>query len=42
MLSPPVDLTCDMIAALHKWVQQDVQPLARKHLGAPARPHRRP
>jgi hypothetical protein len=33
MLSPPVDLTCDMIAALHKWVQQDLQPLARKHLG---------
>ncbi|MET0544225.1 MAG: extensin family protein, partial [Variovorax sp.] len=35
MLSPPVDLTCDMIAALHKWVQQDLQPLARKHLGEP-------
>jgi hypothetical protein len=33
MLSPPVDLTCDMIAALHKWVQQDLQPLARKNLG---------
>jgi len=33
MLSPPVDLTCDMIAAIHKWVQQDLQPLARKHLG---------
>jgi hypothetical protein len=28
-------LTCDMIAALHKWLQRDVQPLARKHLGAP-------
>jgi hypothetical protein len=35
MLSPPVDLTCDMIVAMHKWVQQDLQPLARKHLGAP-------
>jgi hypothetical protein len=35
MLSPPVDLTCDMIAALHKWVQHDLQPLARKHLGSP-------
>jgi len=35
MLSPPVDLTCDMIVALHKWVQQDLQPLARKHLGGP-------
>jgi hypothetical protein len=32
--APPV-LTCDMIAALHKWLQGDVQPLARKHLGAP-------
>jgi hypothetical protein len=33
--SPPPSLTCDMIAALHKWLQQDVQALARKHLGAP-------
>src|SRR5262245_54997879 len=33
--SPPPMLTCDMIAALHKWLQRDVQPLARKHLGAP-------
>ena len=33
--SPPATLTCDMIAALHKWLQRDVQPLARKHLGAP-------
>jgi hypothetical protein len=33
--SPPPTLTCDMIAALHKWLQRDVQPLARKHLGAP-------
>jgi hypothetical protein len=32
--APPM-LTCDMIAALHKWLQGDVQPLARKHLGAP-------
>jgi len=32
---PPPILTCDMIAALHKWVQRDIQPLARKHLGAP-------
>jgi hypothetical protein len=34
-LSPPPLLTCDMIAALHAWLQKDVQPLARKHLGAP-------
>jgi hypothetical protein len=33
--SPPPALTCDMIAALHNWLQRDVQPLARKHLGAP-------
>ena len=33
--SPPPLVTCEMIAALHKWMQQDVQPLARKHLGAP-------
>jgi hypothetical protein len=33
--SPPAMLTCDMIAALHKWLTRDVQPLARKHLGAP-------
>jgi hypothetical protein len=34
-LSPPPILTCDMIVALHKWLERDVQPLARKHLGAP-------
>ena len=34
-LSPPPALTCDMIAALHRWLERDVQPLARKHLGAP-------
>ncbi len=33
--SPPPSLTCDMIAAMHKWVQGDVQAAARKHLGAP-------
>jgi hypothetical protein len=34
-LSPPPTVTCDLIAALHRWLQQEVQPLARKHLGAP-------
>jgi len=34
-LSPPPIVTCDMIAAMHKWLERDVQPLARKHLGAP-------
>jgi hypothetical protein len=33
--SPPPMLNCDMIAALHKWLTRDVQPLARKHLGVP-------
>jgi len=33
--SPPPMLSCDMIVALHKWLQRDVQPLAREHLGAP-------
>src|SRR5262245_38006746 len=32
-LSPPPVLTCDMITALHRWRERDVQPLARKHLG---------
>jgi len=34
-LSPPPTLTCGLIAALHKWLHRDVQPLARQHLGAP-------
>ncbi|HJZ32892.1 MAG TPA: extensin family protein [Hyphomicrobiaceae bacterium] len=33
--SPPPTLTCDMVAALHKWLERDVQPLARKVLAAP-------
>jgi hypothetical protein len=34
-LSPPPTLTCDLIAALNQWLHRDVQPLARRHLGAP-------
>ena len=34
-LSPPPVITCDLIAALSRWMDRDVQPLARKHLGAP-------
>jgi hypothetical protein len=34
-LSPPPTLTCDMVATLAGWLEHDVQPLARKHLGAP-------
>jgi len=32
---PPVLVTCDMVAALDKWIKADVQPMARKHLGSP-------
>jgi hypothetical protein len=34
-LSPPVTMTCEMVAALHQWVTQDLQPLAKKHLASP-------
>jgi hypothetical protein len=33
--APPALLTCEMVAALHRWLQREVQPLARKHLGSP-------
>lgn len=33
-LSPPATVTCDMAEALSQWVENDLQPLARKHLGA--------
>ncbi len=32
--SPVPIVTCDMVGALHTWLKQDVQPLAKKHLGA--------
>lgn len=32
--SPPPLVTCELIAGLAKWLQNDVQGLARKHLGA--------
>src|SRR5262245_61419310 len=34
-LSPPPTVTCEMAAMLYRWLERDVQPLARKHLGAP-------
>ncbi|HEY7083934.1 MAG TPA: extensin family protein [Hyphomicrobiaceae bacterium] len=34
-LVPPPTLTCDMVAVLARWLERDVQPLARTHLGAP-------
>lgn len=33
VFSPPVTVTCDLAAALHRWVKGDLQPLARRHLG---------
>jgi hypothetical protein len=33
-LDPPALLTCDMIFALSKWMTNDLQPLAKKYLGA--------
>lgn len=35
VLSPPATVTCEMAEALHTWVKQDLQPMARKHLGGP-------
>ena len=32
--SPPALVTCDMVVGLHAWLKSDLQPLARKHLGA--------
>jgi hypothetical protein len=33
--SPPPMLTCDMVAALYRWLEREVQPLAREHLRSP-------
>ena len=35
VISPPALVTCEMAEAIHTWLKQDLQPLARKHLGAP-------
>ena len=32
--SPTVTVTCDLAVALHRWITKDLQPLARRHLGA--------
>jgi len=34
-LSPPVTVNCDLVATLANWIKEDLQPLAKKHLGAP-------
>ena len=33
--SPPITITCELAVGLHRWLKDDVQPLARRHLGAP-------
>ena len=35
VLSPPAVVTCEMAEALHTWIKQDLQPMARRHLGGP-------
>ena len=34
LIHPPATVTCDMIAAMADWMDEDVQPSALKHLGA--------
>lgn len=34
-ISPPATLTCEMAEKLAGWLEGDLQPLAKKHLGAP-------
>ena len=41
VLEPPPTLTCGMVAALAAWLEHDVQPLAKQHLGPRWRGSRR-
>lgn len=34
-ISPPAVVTCDMVATMAEWMDEDVQPVARRILGAP-------
>ena len=34
VLEPPAIVTCDMVAGMEKWVEQDLQRLAKKHFGS--------
>jgi hypothetical protein len=34
-LVPPATVTCDMVAAMAQWIEEDVQPAAREILGSP-------
>lgn len=33
-ISPPATVTCELAEALSQWLENDLQPLARKHVGA--------
>ncbi len=33
--NPPAVVNCDMVVSLHKWIVNDLQPLARRHLKSP-------
>ena len=33
-LSPPPVVSCDMVVALTKWIKEEVQPAAKRHLGS--------
>ncbi|HRY06814.1 MAG TPA: extensin family protein [Hyphomicrobiaceae bacterium] len=35
VISPPALVNCEMAEAMHKWIQTELQPLARRHLGGP-------
>ncbi|MFV0368092.1 MAG: extensin family protein [Hyphomicrobiaceae bacterium] len=35
VISPPALINCEMAEALHTWLKNELQPLARKHLGGP-------
>jgi hypothetical protein len=32
--SPPVTVTCDLAATMHNWIRAELQPIAKRHLGA--------
>lgn len=34
-LSPPPLVTCELVAGLYQWMKNDIQPLSKKHFGAP-------
>jgi len=34
-LSPPPLVTCDLVAGLHQWMKDHVQPLSKRHFGSP-------